>query len=187
VFKGRFYFNYVKIKLREKQPILFVGLPKEACMEEQKLFELNFLIWLLIADLSHKMVLVRDKELAQHGITPRQMHILRLIDALGEKAAISVIAKATERNLDVISRQAVGMEKDGLIQRIRVKAKSRLLKFELTDKGRELLKVSRFSDGINEVSSILTEKELKQLHAVLDRLLTKLKQYDPATNNDRLF
>jgi DNA-binding MarR family transcriptional regulator len=79
------------------------------------------------------------------------------------------------------------MEKDGLIQRIRVKAKSRLLKFELTDKGRELLKVSRFSDGINEVSSILTEKELKQLHAVLDRLLTKLKQYDPATNNDRLF
>ena len=80
---------------------MFVGLPKEACMEEQKLFELNFLIWLLIADLSHKMVLVRDKELAQHGITPRQMHILRLIDALGEKAAISVIAKdGTESRRD---------------------------------------------------------------------------------------
>ena len=87
----------------------------------------------------------------------------------------------------MVSRQAVGMENDGLIKRIRVKPKSRLLKLELTDKGRELLKVSRFSDGMNEVSSILTEKELKQLHAILDRLLVRLKQYDPATNIDRLF
>ena len=156
-------------------------------MEEQKLFELNLLIWLQIADLNHKMYLVRNKELSKHGITSRQMHILRLIEALGDKAAISVIAKATERTLDVISRQAVGMEKDGLIKRIRVKPKSRLLKFELTDKGRKLLKLSRFSDGINEVSSVLTEKERKQLHLVLDRLLNKLKQYDPATDIDRIF
>ena len=159
----------------------------EAGMEEQKLFELNLLIWLQIADLNHKMHQVRNKELGKHGITSRQMHILRLIEALGENAGISVIAKATERNPDVVSRQAVGMEKDGLIKRIRIKPKSRLLKFELTDKGRELLKVSRFSDGINEVSSILTEKELKQLHAALDRLLTKMRQYDPTTDIDRLF
>jgi DNA-binding MarR family transcriptional regulator len=156
-------------------------------VEEQKLFELNLQVWLSIADLNHKMYLVRNKELNKHGITTRQMHILRLIDALGEKAALSVIAKATERKVDVVSRQAAGMEKDGLIKRIRVKAKSRLLKLELTDKGRELLKVSQFSNGMNEVSAILTEKELKQLHAVLDKLLTKLKQYDPATDIDRLF
>ena len=156
-------------------------------MEEQKLFELNLLVWLQIADLNHKMFLVRNKELSKYGITTRQMHILRLVEALGDKAALSVIAKATERKLDVISRQAVGMENDGLIKRIRVKPKSRLLKLELTDKGRGLLKVSRFSNGMNEISSILTENELNQLHAVLDRLLTKLKQYDPATDIDRLF
>ena len=156
-------------------------------MEELKLFELNLQVWLSIADLNHKMYLVRNKELNKRGITTRQMHILRLIDALGEKAALSVIAKATERKVDVVSRQAAGMEKDGLIKRMRVKPKSRLLKLELTDKGRELLKISRFSDGMNEVSSILTEKELEQLHAGLDKLLTKLKQYDPATDIDRLF
>jgi DNA-binding MarR family transcriptional regulator len=74
-----------------------------------------------------------------------------------------------------------------LIKRIRIKPKSRLLRFELTDKGRELLKVSRFSAGMNEVSSIITEKELKQVNAVLGKLLTKLKQYDTETNIDRLF
>jgi len=164
-----------------------VGLPREVDMEEPALFELNLQLWLLIADVNHKMYQVRNKELSKHGVTARQMHILRLIEALGEKAGASVIAKLTERNLDVVSRQAVGMEKDGLIKRIRVKPKSRLLKLELTDKGRELLKISRFSNGINEVSSILTEKELKKLHAALTRLLTKLKQYDPATDTDRLF
>ena len=164
-----------------------MGLLREVDVEEQKLFELNLLVWLQIADLNHKMFLVRNKELSKYGITTRQMHILRLVEALGDKAALSVIANATERKLNVVSRQAVGMENDGLIKRIRVKPKSRLLKLELTDKGRELLKVSRFSNGMNEVSSILTEKELTQLHAVLDRLLIKLKQYDPETDIDRLF
>ena len=73
------------------------------------------MIWLQIADLNHKMHQVRNKELSKHGITSRQMHILRLIEALGE-GRISVIAKATERRLDEVSRQAVGMEKDGLIK-----------------------------------------------------------------------
>ena len=173
--------------MKETQPILFVRLPSEIDMEEQKVFGLNLQVWLSIADLNHKMYLVRNKELNKHGITTRQMHILRLIDALGEKAGISVIAKATERNLDTVSRQAVGLEKDGLIKRILVKPKSRLLRFELTDKGRKLLKISQFSNGMNEVSSILTENELLQLNAVLDRLLIKLKQYDPETDIDRLF
>jgi DNA-binding MarR family transcriptional regulator len=159
----------------------------EVDVEEQKLFELNLLIWLQIADLNHKMYLVRNKELSKHGITTRQMHILRLVEALGDKATLSIISKATERKLDVVSRQAVAMENDGLIKRIRIKPKSRLLKLELTHKGRELLKVSRFSNGMNEVSSILNEKELEPLHAVLDRLLIKLKQYDPATDIERLF
>jgi hypothetical protein len=35
----------------------------EVDVEEQKLFELNLLIWLQIADLNHKMYLVRNKEL----------------------------------------------------------------------------------------------------------------------------
>jgi DNA-binding MarR family transcriptional regulator len=156
-------------------------------VEEQKLFELNLLVWLQIADLNHKMYLVRNKELGKYGISTRQMHILRLVEALGEKAGISVIAKATERKLDTVSRQAVWMENDGLIKRVRVKAKSRLLRFELTDKGRELLKISRFSDGMNKVSSILTENELVQLNEVLEKLLIKLKQYDPETDIDRLF
>lgn len=156
-------------------------------MEKQTLFELNFEVWLLIADLQHKMALIRGKELSEHGITPRQMHILRLIDALGPKARLSTIAKAVERKIDVVSRQAAAMEKDGLIARVKDHPKSRLLSLKLTERGRELLKISRYSDGMNKISSVLTENELLQVDVLLKRLLAEIKEYDPACKNERLF
>jgi DNA-binding MarR family transcriptional regulator len=156
-------------------------------MNNHALFELNFKVWLTIADLQHKMVLIRDKELLQHDITPRQMQIMRLIDALGPKATIPVIARAMERTLAVISRQTAKMERDGLIQRVQEKPKLRLLKLELTEKGRDFLKISRFSEGMNEISSVLTEPELLQLDSFLKRLLVKTKEYNIKHNGGRQF
>ena len=120
-------------------------------MKPQNLFDLNMDVWVLIADLHHKMVLLRNKELSQYQITGRQMHVLRLVDSLGEKASMSLIAKATGRKLDVISRQTMMMEKDGLIKRVKDTPKSRLLKLELTERGKDLLKISQYSDGMNEI------------------------------------
>ena len=156
-------------------------------MENQALFELNFDVWLTIADLQHKMVLIRDKELIRHGITPRQMQIMRLIDALSPEATISVIARAMERKLDVVSRQTALMERDGLIKRVQEHPKSRLLKLELTEKGQDFLKISRFSEGMNEISPVLTEQELLQLDSLLKRLLAKTKEYNIKYNNGRQF
>ena len=156
-------------------------------MNNHALFELNFKVWLTIADLQHKMVLIRDKELIKYDITPRQMQIMRLIDALGPEATISVIARAMERKLDVISRQTALMERDGLIKRVKEQPKSRLLKIELTEKGRDFLKISRFSEGMNEISSVLTEPELLELDSLLKRLLAKTKEYNIKYNNGRQF
>jgi len=156
-------------------------------MKNKTLFDLNFEVWLLIADLHHKIVLVREKELSQYNITPRKLHVLRLIDTLGSKARISAIAKATDRKIDVISKQAVIMEKEGLIKRLNDTPKSRLLKIELTPKGRALLNISRYSNGMNEILSILSKEELLQLDSVLNRLLIKLKKYDPETGAQKLF
>jgi len=156
-------------------------------MENKELFELNFDVWLTIADLQHKMVLIRDKELIKHGITPRQMQIMRLIDALGSEAKISVIARAMDRKLDVVSRQTALMEKDGFIKRVKELPKSRLLKLDLTEKGRDFLKISRFSEGMNEISSVLTEAERLQLDSLLKRLLVKMKEYNIKHNGGRQF
>jgi DNA-binding MarR family transcriptional regulator len=115
------------------------------------------------------------------------LHVLRLINTLGPNATLSAIAKTLDRKLDVITKQAALMEKNGLIKRTIARPKSRLFKIELTSKGHELLHVDRYSDAMNEALSILSREELLQLDSVLDRILTKLKQYDPENATKKLF
>jgi len=146
-------------------------------MGNQTLSEPNFKLWLLFASIHHKMVALRENELKPYNITTGQLRMLRIIESLGSKAILSEVAKIVERKLDVISRQASMMEKDGLITRIRDKPKSSLLRLELTDKGQELLKTINSSQGLNEVLSVLTEKERQQMSSALKRVLTKLNKY----------
>jgi DNA-binding MarR family transcriptional regulator len=89
-----------------------------------------------------------------------------------------------ERNLDVISRQAIMMERDGIITRIRDKPKSRLLRLELTEKGKELLRTIHSSQGMNEVLSVLSKKERQQMSSALKKVLTKLNKYSAEEHED---
>jgi DNA-binding MarR family transcriptional regulator len=145
-------------------------------MENQTLSDPNFKLWLLFTSIHHKMVALREKELNPYNISTSQLRLLRIIESLGAKAILSEVAKITERKIDVISRQAATLENDGLITRI-TKPKSRLLRLELTEKGKELLKAIHSSQGLNEVLSVLSEKEREQMSSALMRILTKLNKY----------
>jgi DNA-binding MarR family transcriptional regulator len=144
---------------------------------EKDIYNVDLRVWILIGDLHHKMFWLRQKELSQYNITARQLHILEVIESLGSKATISTIAKAVNRKIDVISRQTMVMEEDGLIERDKEKPKSRLLTFKLTEKSLELLKIAMHSDGMREVLLVLTKDERKQLELILNRLSIKLNKY----------
>ena len=103
--------------------------------------------------------------------------MLHLIRDLGAKTTISEIAKIVERKSDVISRQMISMEKDGLIKRTKAAPKSRLLKIELTDKGIELAKISGKSKVMDKIISVLKPEERQQLYSLLNRMLVELNKY----------
>jgi DNA-binding MarR family transcriptional regulator len=136
----------------------------------------NFDLWLDITEIRHFMFIVRQREISSYGIPLQQLHVLRTIHALGEKADTSAIAKEVERNIDVISRQLVKMERDGLITRVKARPKSRLLRIQLTEKGNELLNISNQSDEIDAALSFLTDEERVRIHAVLSKMLANLKE-----------
>jgi DNA-binding MarR family transcriptional regulator len=92
------------------------------------------------------------------------------------KATLSAVAKKVERQVHVISKQAVKMENDGLIMRIKDTPKSRLLRLELTEKGLELIKVSRQSKLINAIFSYLSVEQRQQLESILNLILIKLEE-----------
>jgi DNA-binding MarR family transcriptional regulator len=77
----------------------------------------------------------------------------------------------------VISRQAIMLEKDGFIQRIKDTPKSRLLKIKLTEKSLELLKVVKQSEGMKAVLSVLSKEERQQLDSLLNQLQIKLNEH----------
>ena len=134
-------------------------------------------IWLLMGKIHHKRVLVRQRELSKYHIPTRQLFILQLIRELGGKATLSAIAKKVERKMDVVSRQTVIMEKDGLIKRTKAGVKTRLLIIELTEKGLDLAKISGKSKAMDEIISVLNPEEHQQLYSLLNKILVKLNDY----------
>jgi DNA-binding MarR family transcriptional regulator len=133
-------------------------------------------LFLLLGQISHFTQLVRRRELTQHHIAPQQLYVLRIIQEMGVNATLSEVAKHADRKINAICRQSIIMERDGLIQRIKDTPKSRLLRMELTDKGREMLKISKESKSINALYSVLDAEELQQAHDSLTKLFNKLKE-----------
>jgi DNA-binding MarR family transcriptional regulator len=147
-------------------------------MNKTQLSQSNFALWGLICEVSHSILLARQKELSQFEIPVRQYELLRNIQALGLKATLPNVAKQVQRELHVVSRQAIRMENDGLIKRNKNKSKSTLLTLEVTDKGLELINIARHSKSINEIFSFLSDEERQQTESTLHAILEKVKNYD---------
>jgi len=145
-------------------------------MNKTHLLQSNFALWGLICEVSHSILLARQKELSQYEIPVRQYELLRNIQALGPKATLPNVAKRVQRELHVVSRQAIRMENDGLIKRTKNKNKSTLLTLEVTDKGLELINIARHSKSINEIFSFLSDEERQQMESILNTILAKVKK-----------
>ncbi len=153
-------------------------------MERTTLSESNFALWLLIGNISHSITLIRQRELNEHNLPIRQLHVMVNILALGPKATLSEVAKLVERQIPVVSRQTISMERDGFIKRIKDRPKSNLLRLELTEKGLNMIKVSRESKAIDAILSSLSEDERQQLNSILNRIVIKVEGYNRSKQNE---
>jgi DNA-binding MarR family transcriptional regulator len=147
---------------------------KEDKLDELSVSTSNYDLWMSLVKVHHSLFFLRQKELSPSHIAAQQLQVLRVIQSLGEEATLAAIAQKVERKLDVISRQAVRMEKDGLIKRTKNSPKTRLLRIELTPKGLEMLKISRESESINAAFSVLNEEERRQMYLSLSKVLSGL-------------
>jgi DNA-binding MarR family transcriptional regulator len=136
----------------------------------------NFDLWTLIGRTNHTIVSLRQKELSRYHIPVRQLYVLRTIRDHGSKATLSEVATIVERETHVISKQAIRMEKDGLIKRVKNTPKSNLLELQLTEKGREMAKISEQSNALDLLFSNLSEEEHKQIESILKKVLLQAKK-----------
>ena len=146
-------------------------------MKNQTSLISNLDLLFLMDRTNHMMYLIWQRELNKHHIPVRQYQVLRRIQEIGSDATISKIAEKVEREVDVISRQAASMERDGLIKRIKDTPKSRLLRIKLTKKGMDKLKVANESKSIDMILSKLTKEERQRIYSILKKISNTLEKH----------
>ena len=128
----------------------------------------------LISRIYHSMTLIKQQELNKFDIAPRQLYVLHVIHALGKKATAPEVAKAVDREINVISKMVCKLEEDGLVKRTKNKPKSNLLSLELTRKGLEMIKINTTSESINKILSTVSGEDYEQMSATLTGILSML-------------
>jgi DNA-binding MarR family transcriptional regulator len=131
----------------------------------------------LIGKVRQILYAARQKELNAYGISPKQAHVLTLIDNLGDRAYLVALAERTERNLNTLSVQMTRMENDGLVKKIRDIPKSNKVRFELTEKGYNICKDIKKIKSARIIMSSLSDEERQQLISLLEKVVDKTEKY----------
>jgi DNA-binding MarR family transcriptional regulator len=120
---------------------------------------------------------VRQKEFVPYGITPPQGFILFILANIHHKVTLAELAKHSKREINSISLQMSIMEKDGLVKKTRVRPKSTLLNFELTEKGLDIYeKISKMEADLT-IMSILSEEERQIGISLMNKIMENAEKY----------
>ena len=129
-----------------------------------------YLLWLLFGQARHLTLRVRQKELLQYGITPRQAGLLWVIPTLGKSATSAEIARCVGREAHTISSNLNTMERHGIIERVRDLDKKNLVRIALTKKGKQLAKKAQKIESVIKIMSTLSEQDCQRLKSILDKM-----------------
>ena len=131
----------------------------------------------LIGKARQFFVRARQQELAPYQISPRQAHVLTLIDYLGDKSSLTELAERTERNINTLSVQMTKLENDGLVVKIRDTPKSNKVRFKLTEKGLNICNAIKNIKSARVIMSALSEEERQQLISLLKKVINQAEKY----------
>ncbi|KMZ42068.1 MULTISPECIES: MarR family transcriptional regulator [Bacillales] len=123
-----------------------------------------------------KMTNYFKKRLKQLEITPEQWGILSVMD--GERAITQKeLSDAIDRDQTTVVRMIYSLEKKGIVIRTLNDADRRSHNLLLSDKGMELKSklLPVVTDAHNYVTQNLTDVEIAELHALLDKLYQVVK------------
>ena len=124
----------------------------------------------LLVDLFNHIILIEEKNLQDQGVSlsMTEVHILEAIEK-SESKMMSAVARrlmVTQGTLTVSTGKLV---KKGYVERIRDEKDKRVVRLNLTDKARDVLKVhNRFHDEM--IDKLLNELEIDQQPALIQSL-----------------
>jgi DNA-binding MarR family transcriptional regulator len=130
-------------------------------------------LWTMLEQVHSGVTLAGDRKLEQHGLSTIKAAALFIIDSIGNEATPAEISRWILRRPHSVTGLLDRMEKDGLIKKTKNLHKKNLVRVTITPKGRQAYNISLNRKTINQVLSILTKQERKELYGYLEKLRNK--------------
>ena len=139
-------------------------------MKKQSFEDQDFELWVLLHQTRDAIFRARDKELGQYGISTMQAGVLFIINAIGNEATPTEVARWLFREPHTVSSLLNRMERDGLVSKTKDLQKKNMVRVTLTEKGRSAYNESLKRKSINKVMTSLSEEERLQFRSYLEKL-----------------
>jgi MarR family transcriptional regulator, organic hydroperoxide resistance regulator len=145
----------------------------------------SYALWRYLDHARYMVFRLREKELAQSGLTPEQAQILDIIYTAGGFTTINFIVKSTQRQHNSISTLIARMSRQGLVKKTRTRRDKRAYRITITEKGSTAY-LSLTNHSIEQAFSDLKDDEKRALFYNLERLLAHLYELAGISFSTRL-
>jgi len=145
-------------------------------LERKQTTDSDYELWTMIVDARDLIYDIRERELAEYGITVRQAGILFIVDRLGGNAKLSEIARVSNREPNSITTIVKRMERNGLIKKKRDSQKKNVIRVSLTEKGEKVLPLTSNRRSLHRIFASLSEEEITHMKLYFNKLISKALQ-----------
>jgi len=128
--------------------------------------------WIAIYQAYNAIFKLTELTLLPHGLSLPQLHLLSVLKGAGETLTTGEISRAMVRQSQTMTGLLDRLEEPGLVERVFDRRDRRKTWVRLTEKGeRKLEEASPVATGLaEELSSVLTDQELQELQATVEKL-----------------
>lgn len=147
------------------------GLNKKSAVRRHSSRDPDYNLWGLLSRTRDVIFKARANDLVPIGLTPRQASALLVIAAIGDKATPAEISRRLFREPHSVSGLLKRMERDGLVRQTDDLERKNLIRVTLTEKGQQVLALSKRNESLHRIFSSLSEEQRQQLELILEILL----------------
>ena len=133
-------------------------------------------MWLLLTHTRYAVYRAREKELQRYGVSPEQVGVLFIVQALGNRATPSEISRYIMRQPHTVSALIERMEAKGFVKRIHDLDKRNLVRVSMTDKGQRIYETSTKRGPIHRIMAVLSDDERTQFRLLLEKVHSQARK-----------
>jgi DNA-binding MarR family transcriptional regulator len=133
-------------------------------------------LWMLLTHTRYAIYRSRERELLRFGVSPEQVGVLFIIQALNNRATPSEIARFILRQPHTVSALIERMAEKGFVKKQHDLERKNLVRVSLTEKGQKVYEHSTKRGPIHRIMSTLSDDERTQLRLLLEKLHTQARK-----------